>query len=563
MNPTLESNPPAPDLSALINAYCDGTLTEADAAQLETLLKQDREAMRTFLAYLTIHSRLCWDASVSLSTLEQHPAGRPSPLQTIRSVRTRWSFLSSKPWMFTSAAVLLAVLLAIPAGRMFFGNGQLGAPLVKQPVEPAGTSALATITQANGRWADKARTVKIGEKFSPGMVDLSQGFVEMSFDNGTMLLLEAPIRLQIISDKRAFLHYGRVVARVDHKVTEFTIETPSAKILDLGTEFGTAVDSNGVTQVQVFEGAVEATVKDETGKPQRVERLVAGDARKLDASVMRDWQFVAFHPESFVRKFPAAKLRQGPDMPYNRSQHELLHVAALKNPPTIDGDLSDWKDIPGFTSSCEEPYAENYHVRGMLGYDERFLYIAADVADPAPLRNQVDPAKEQAFFWAGGSVMVRLAANRNIGWPLDAISRSAAPDTRGAGDRPQDRNEQIVHLGLWHSQPEDRSRLQLDYGIGSYRREYDSEGWQGKFRKWDDGRGYTVEYSIPWKLLNSEAPHAGDVWPAMWNVHWSDDEGRRCVGSLTELTNQKSKSPTLLFLDGANWGKVIFDPPQP
>jgi hypothetical protein len=54
------------------------------------------------------------------------------------------------------------------------------------------------------------------------------------------------------------LRRGEVVARVTKLGHGFTIETPHGKIVDRGTEFGVVVDDFGVSEVNVFEGRVEA-----------------------------------------------------------------------------------------------------------------------------------------------------------------------------------------------------------------------------------------------------------------------------------------------------------------
>ena len=53
------------------------------------------------------------------------------------------------------------------------------------------------------------------------------------------------------------LNRGELAARVSKQARGFTIDTPSASIVDLGTEFGVAVEADRATQVEVFEGIVQ------------------------------------------------------------------------------------------------------------------------------------------------------------------------------------------------------------------------------------------------------------------------------------------------------------------
>jgi len=57
-------------------------------------------------------------------------------------------------------------------------------------------------------------------------------------------------------------------------------------------------------------------------------------------------------------------------------------------------------------------------------------------------------------------------------------------------------------------------------------------GYRAAFRKDADGRGYTLEYAIPWALLKAESdpPRAGDTLAATWTVHWSDESSQAAAG---------------------------------
>jgi hypothetical protein len=83
-------------------------------------------------------------------------------------------------------------------------------------------------------------------------------------------------------------------------------------------------------------------------------------------------------------------------------------------------------------------------------------------------------------------------------------------------------------------------------------------GYQGAFREDADGRGYTLEYTIPWQLLNAadDPPRAGDELAAMWLVHWSDPAGRNWQGQLIDI--MKPNEPGWKSLRTATWGKAIY-----
>ena len=66
-----------------------------------------------------------------------------------------------------------------------------------------------------------------------------------------------PVSWQLASQQRLQLDSGQLVAHVPARAIGFTVATPTAEVVDLGTEFGVHVDAQGQTNVQVFEGAVE------------------------------------------------------------------------------------------------------------------------------------------------------------------------------------------------------------------------------------------------------------------------------------------------------------------
>jgi hypothetical protein len=89
------------------------------------------------------------------------------------------------------------------------------------------------------------------------------------------------------------------------------------------------------------------------------------------------------------------------------------------------------------------------------------------------------------------------------------------------------------------------------------------EGYRGAFRIDPDGRGYTLEYAIPWKLLNAadDPPTAGDELGFMFLTHWSDAEGNKWQGQLIDVTDPDEHGWN--FERAATWGKAIYQSPTP
>ncbi|HQI08513.1 MAG TPA: FecR family protein, partial [Anaerohalosphaeraceae bacterium] len=139
----------------------------------------------------------------------------------------------------------------------------------------------ATLTDSmNAKWADIASPVEKGTRLVTGEKRwlLREGYAELLFDNQARVVLEGPAEFQILAEDRVGLSYGKVYARVPQTAGGFSVYTPNAKIIDLGTEFGVQVEIGGNTQLHVLKGKTMLMA----GKTDRVNMEVSqGNARKI------------------------------------------------------------------------------------------------------------------------------------------------------------------------------------------------------------------------------------------------------------------------------------------
>ncbi|MEX0687919.1 MAG: hypothetical protein WD072_04555 [Pirellulales bacterium] len=75
-----------------------------------------------------------------------------------------------------------------------------------------------------------------------------------------------------------------------------------------------------------------------------------------------------------------------------------------------------------------------------------------------------------------------------------------------------------------------------------------------------DGRGYTLEYAIPWTTLGfaDDPPQSGDTLATAWELHLSDETGRLWRNQIIEIRNQKEPPGIFLFERAATWGRANF-----
>ena len=107
------------------------------------------------------------------------------------------------------------------------------------------------------QWREGARALRDGEKLRRGRVSLASGFAALHFERGAELLVEGPAELELLSAMRVRLHAGNAFAHVPKEAIGFTVEGPTGRVIDRGTDFGVRV-SEGSMEVHVLKGAVDA-----------------------------------------------------------------------------------------------------------------------------------------------------------------------------------------------------------------------------------------------------------------------------------------------------------------
>ena len=540
-------------LHQLIDAWRDAVLTEQTAAELSQLLRDSEEARRVFRAESQMHGLL--HQAVTAAAVEE-AAGRalrltgPAASEGVGKSRRLKAYVIPKRFLHAgTCAVVLGALAAFLWYSLWWQP---------KPPDPKPVDSFATLTRAvDCVWEGTVRP-QPGDRLAAGTLNLRQGAAEIQLVNGVQILVEAPTVMELVDAGSSVLHAGRMVARVPRTGAGYSVDTPKARFVDLGTEFGVSVEPSRETVAQVFDGVVVAELKGSDTSGKRHRRIVAGETVRIDASDGGELQKVAFSYEYFLRTFSTPSVYQGEELiPFRPSRLASLDVVAAPGGLTVDGDLSDW-DLSGeFEAHCAEPFAERYFVHGSMMYDSQYLYVAARVGDPMPMRNLIDPNTDPWSAWMGGSVQLRLSTDRSFGWPLTARK----PYSQEA--RPQDLSDRIAHLTLWYFQPREQPCLEIRYGMNMDRGVVNPPGWQGAFRKTPDGKSYILECAIPWTLLGAgrDPPRAGDELGVCWTVNWSDATGRRWKGQLVEIKNpafaDRGKK-ALTFLYAETWGKAVY-----
>jgi hypothetical protein len=173
---------------------------------------------------------------------------------------------------FPAGMALAASLAVLGAGAWLWQAHEGGVP-------PASLAHVAVITSvAEGI---NAKDYGVGEALAVGRQIVARGRTGLGFANGAQLVLEDRARLELVSASRARLITGRTAAHVPEGAQGFTIETPSVEIVDLGTEFGVAVNEAGESDVHVFKGLVEARLPGDGTQPGSLVELGTDQGRRF------------------------------------------------------------------------------------------------------------------------------------------------------------------------------------------------------------------------------------------------------------------------------------------
>jgi hypothetical protein len=158
-----------------------------------------------------------------------------------------------------------------------------------------------------------------------GEYRLQHGLLNLQFDGGVMVYLEAPARFEAVSGQRFVLHAGRLSATVPPEGVGFTVVTPEADVIDFVTEFSVEARA-GASEVHVYQGLVRVQPKARMGLPagDPVD-LKTSQAITIDDTVRKPVE-IELATDGFIRSFDE------PQKKYCRAVKELKPVAYYRMP---------------------------------------------------------------------------------------------------------------------------------------------------------------------------------------------------------------------------------------
>jgi hypothetical protein len=279
-----------PDMSDLLNAWLGREIDPARYEQLLGRLRADEVFRREFVAevrmygmlktvqspeprWLRLEDDLGWSAAEAFPTdgLEDRVAGR---LDDLTRVHRTWR----RKWLVAAAAVLIA---AVSLATLWPNRrGPIPVATTRPYPRVETTAGLAMVLKLDGvTWEPAGEPHPAeGDVLAAGRFRFGSGRATLSMLTGVVLGVEGPADFELVAFDRVLCHRGRMRARVPAGAEGFLVLGPSSAVIDLGTEFGLNVATDGKMRGQVFEGTLEAALLSAEGTPQRSLFLDAAQA---------------------------------------------------------------------------------------------------------------------------------------------------------------------------------------------------------------------------------------------------------------------------------------------
>ncbi len=275
----------------LITASVEGTITPEQFSVLKRILREDPQALLLYAEYMAIVTHLrTYEGSEEPAALEdsgldmelwraladtektaesiaiEKPLPEPeSNREAAPTTTSKISKLSIYSLILSSAALFLLIAYA------YF------LPAASEPVVGRLNKTIAA------KWKLTAGQIAPGNDLYAGPLGLVEGYAEIYTQNGSQLILEAPVEVDLESDSQLFLRKGRLTVKIKPGANHYIVRTSSASVVDFGTEFGVYVDPDNRTLTEVYDGQVELRSGSDPLRAGEVLKLSRGQGGLADA----------------------------------------------------------------------------------------------------------------------------------------------------------------------------------------------------------------------------------------------------------------------------------------
>lgn len=299
------------EMLALIHAACDERMTEHNSRQLAERLETDPAARQLYVEMLSLDTSLRYWAGVEgrLQARSLDPeSGRVDRVETHEKKSNAW-----RRGISLAAALAGCLFLGwlaginsshLPAFDIFAGaSGQANADDPRMAI----AARVARFTPET-QWVSSNQAILQGTYVRPGQsLELKRGIAEVQFGSGMTAILEGPAKFQLASPSEVNLQFGKVTLAANRGSAGIVLATPSSKLEMNAGEIGATVDEDGVTDVQVFSGSLNAALLTTEGSVVERCNLTKGSGRRFSPTTelvskigFTRYGYVFRVPESYI-----------------------------------------------------------------------------------------------------------------------------------------------------------------------------------------------------------------------------------------------------------------------
>lgn len=213
-------------------------------ASIRRVIEQDDDALRFYVRWMQYESNLHW-------VLVHHAPAHSAIVGELRREVRRSRLLRA-----ISAMAIVALLLFV--GLLVHFQTRSGGGLTDE----AGAQTIAGRIESETEAAWSGKRPEVGQLVTPGQrLHALEGSFLLHLKSGATVAGTAPVDLEVVSESALHVHHGDVCVHVPARARGFRVNTTSAELIDLGTLFGLRVTEEGLSEVHVIDGLVEARAR--------------------------------------------------------------------------------------------------------------------------------------------------------------------------------------------------------------------------------------------------------------------------------------------------------------
>jgi hypothetical protein len=174
-----------------------------------------------------------------------------------------------------------------------------------------------------------------------------------------------------------------------------------------------------------------------------------------------------------------------------QSQNEGMLVVPAPGKVAVDGDLKDWDWSGRIWVFADSAVRERFSVEAAAMWDKDNLYLAAKWKDPTPMFGLIDPAINPNEGWKEDAWQMRVLTDHPLWLTAWYYTTQKQP---------------ALHIARWKDPTNERNGTDPTLLVAKPGGTDLGEGVQMAYRKDDDGKGFTQEIKIPWRVLYKTMP---------------------------------------------------------